>query len=139
MHSYTLLGGVKKKIYIYIFFFTSFPPSPLPTSHSPPLYPLQCKIVGEGGRLEGGRNPKVGCGVIVKPSGDRDRYSTSVSNINDLSTIVIPFFQQHRLYGAKWLDFQYFSSFDPPACSVAGFTPLRVMPVCRTSFLMKRS
>ena len=51
----------------------------------------------------------LGCGVIVKPSGDRDRYSTSVSNINDLSTIVIPFFQQHRLYGAKWLDFQDFA------------------------------
>jgi hypothetical protein len=52
----------------------------------------------------------MGCGVIVKPSGDRDRYSTSKClNINDLSTIVIPFFQQHRLYGAKWLDFQDFA------------------------------
>lgn len=54
----------------------------------------------------------MGCGVIVKPSGDRDRYSTSYlwsSNINDLSTIVIPFFQQHRLYGAKGLDFQDFA------------------------------
>jgi len=59
----------------------------------------------------------MGCGVIVKPSGDRDRYSTSAClNINDLSTIVIPFFQQHRLAllllaerSAKWLYFQDFA------------------------------
>lgn len=51
----------------------------------------------------------MGCGVIVQPSEGRDRYSTSVSNITELSTIVIPFFQKYPLYGAKGLDFQDFA------------------------------
>jgi hypothetical protein len=51
----------------------------------------------------------MGCGVIVQPYEGRDRYSTSVSNITELSTIVIPFFQKYPLYGAKGLDFQDFA------------------------------
>lgn len=51
----------------------------------------------------------MGCGVIVQPSEGRDRYFTSVSNITELSTIVIPFCQKYPLYGSKGLDFQYFA------------------------------
>lgn len=58
----------------------------------------------------------LGCGTIVQPSEGRDRYSTSVSNITELSTIVIPFFQKYALYGCalrrqqqKGLDFQNFA------------------------------
>ena len=50
----------------------------------------------------------LGCGNIVKPSSGRDRYDISVANIKDISTIVIPFFQDYSLYGAKYLDFQSF-------------------------------
>ena len=47
----------------------------------------------------------LGCGTIVKPSGDRDRYSISVANISDLVNIVIPLFENHPLSGAKHKDF----------------------------------
>lgn len=47
----------------------------------------------------------MGCGTIVKPSGDRDRYSISVANLADLVTIIIPFFEKYPIYGAKHLDF----------------------------------
>lgn len=47
----------------------------------------------------------MGCGTIVKPSGDRDRYSTSVANITDLVHIVIPLFKNNPIYGAKHRDF----------------------------------
>lgn len=42
-----------------------------------------------------------GCGTIVKPSGDRDRYSISVGNISYLVNIVRPFFEKCPFYGAK--------------------------------------
>lgn len=47
----------------------------------------------------------MGCGTIVKPSKDRDRYSISVANISDLVNIVIPLFEKHPIYGAKYKDF----------------------------------
>ncbi|KAF2135054.1 uncharacterized protein K452DRAFT_212836, partial [Aplosporella prunicola CBS 121167] len=47
----------------------------------------------------------MGCGTIVKPSGDRDRYSISVANTLDLVNIVIPLFEKYPLYGAKHSDF----------------------------------
>jgi hypothetical protein len=37
----------------------------------------------------------MGCGLIVNPSKDRDRYNTVVGNIKDLSTIVVPFFKKY--------------------------------------------
>ena len=46
-----------------------------------------------------------GCGNIVKPSGDRDRYTISVGNILDLVDIVIPLFENNPIYGAKHKDF----------------------------------
>lgn len=45
------------------------------------------------------------CKTIVKPSGDRDRYSLSVANISNLVNLVIPFFEKYPIYGAKHLDF----------------------------------
>jgi hypothetical protein len=36
----------------------------------------------------------MGCGTLVKPTGDRDRYNTSVANMKDLVNIVIPFFKK---------------------------------------------
>jgi hypothetical protein len=51
----------------------------------------------------------MGCGVIVQPSEGRDRYSTSVSNVTEFSTIGIPFYQKYPLYGGKGLDFLYFA------------------------------
>lgn len=51
----------------------------------------------------------MGCGIIVKPSGDRDRYSISVANVPDLVDIVIPFFEKNSLYGAKGKDFLDFA------------------------------
>ena len=51
----------------------------------------------------------LGCGNIVKPSSGRDRYDISVASIKDIATIIIPFFQEYSLYGAKYLDFQAFS------------------------------
>jgi hypothetical protein len=50
----------------------------------------------------------LGCGNLVKPSSGRDRYDISVANIQDISTIIIPFFQNYSLYGAKSLDFLSF-------------------------------
>ncbi|PQE31505.1 hypothetical protein CJF32_00010504 [Rutstroemia sp. NJR-2017a WRK4] len=47
----------------------------------------------------------MGCGTIVKPSEDRDRYTISVANILDLVNIVIPLFEKYPLYGAKLSDF----------------------------------
>jgi len=47
----------------------------------------------------------MGCGIIVKPTGDRDRYNLSVANISDLVNIVIPLFEKHPLDGAKHRDF----------------------------------
>lgn len=47
----------------------------------------------------------LGCGTLVKPTGDRDRYGISVGNISDLVNIVIPLFEEHLIYGAKYKDF----------------------------------
>lgn len=44
-------------------------------------------------------------GSLVKPTGDRDRYSISVANISDLVNIVIPLFEECSIYGAKYQDF----------------------------------
>lgn len=49
----------------------------------------------------------MGCGTIVKPSKDRDRYSISVANVSDLVNIIIPLFEKYPLYGAKSPDFFY--------------------------------
>ena len=47
----------------------------------------------------------MGCGTIVKPSSDRDRYTISfgsaTANIPDLVDIVIPLFENNPIYGAK--------------------------------------
>lgn len=51
----------------------------------------------------------MGCGIIVKPTGDRDRYSISVGNVSDLVDIVIPLFEKAPLYGAKSKDFSDFA------------------------------
>jgi hypothetical protein len=50
----------------------------------------------------------MGCGTLVKPGLDRDRYGTSVANMKDILTIVIPFFEKYPLYGAKYLDYKDF-------------------------------
>lgn len=47
----------------------------------------------------------IGCGTIVKPSKNRDRYTLSVSNLKDLIIIIIPLFKIHEIYGAKYEDF----------------------------------
>ena len=47
----------------------------------------------------------IGCGTIVRPSGDRDRYGISVASISDLVNVVIPLFEKYPLYGAKHKDF----------------------------------
>jgi hypothetical protein len=47
----------------------------------------------------------LGCGSLVKPTGDRDRYTISVSSISDLVNIIIPLFEQCPIYGAKYKDF----------------------------------
>ena len=47
----------------------------------------------------------MGCGNIVKPSSDRDRYNISVGNISDLVNIIIPLFENNPIYGAKHKDF----------------------------------
>jgi len=50
----------------------------------------------------------LGCGTLVKPTGDRDRYSISVANISDLVNIIIPLFEECPIYGAKYPDFRDF-------------------------------
>ena len=45
---------------------------------------------------------------LVKPSSGRDRYDISISNIKDITTKVIPFFDNSPLYGAKYLDYKDF-------------------------------
>lgn len=50
----------------------------------------------------------MGCGTIVKPTDDRDRYNISVANITDIINIIIPLFENNPLYGAKYLDFMDF-------------------------------
>lgn len=51
---------------------------------------------------------RIGCGTFVKPTRGRDRYNLSLANLNDLLTIVIPFFEKYPLYGAKFLDYKDF-------------------------------
>jgi hypothetical protein len=51
---------------------------------------------------------KLKCGVLVKPSVDRDEYNISVYRIKDLLEIIIPFFIKYPIYGAKSLDFKDF-------------------------------
>jgi hypothetical protein len=50
----------------------------------------------------------LGCGTLVTPSADRDVYGLSVSNHRALFSIIIPFFIEHPVSGAKALDFQDF-------------------------------
>jgi hypothetical protein len=49
-----------------------------------------------------------GCGTIVKPTGDRDRYNISVANMLDITNIIILLFEKNPLYGAKYYDFMGF-------------------------------
>ncbi len=51
----------------------------------------------------------LGCGSLILPSSGRDRYDISVGNVNDLLTVIIPFFDKYSLYGAKFLDYKDFS------------------------------
>jgi hypothetical protein len=51
----------------------------------------------------------LGCGTLVKPTGDRDRYTISVANISDLVNIIIPLFEECPIYGAKYQDFLDFA------------------------------
>jgi LAGLIDADG endonuclease len=51
----------------------------------------------------------LGCGNLVRPSGDRLVYGISVSNHKDLYNTIIPFFNLYPLFGSKTLDFQDFS------------------------------
>lgn len=50
----------------------------------------------------------MGCGILIKPSAGRDRYTINVGSAKDLISIVIPLFEQHPFYGAKSLDFKDF-------------------------------
>lgn len=50
----------------------------------------------------------LGCGILIKPTGNRDRYTISVANISDLVNIVIPLFEKYPIYGAKYQDFLCF-------------------------------
>lgn len=50
----------------------------------------------------------LGCGNLLGPYSGRDRYDISVLNIKDISKIVIPFFHNYPLYGAKFAFFQSF-------------------------------
>lgn len=53
---------------------------------------------------------ELGCGNIIKPSIDRNEYNISMmSNLKDLTEIIIPFFNNYPLYGAKLLDYKDFS------------------------------
>jgi hypothetical protein len=52
---------------------------------------------------------ELGCGNIIKPSKDRDEYNISVANLKHLIEIIIPFFNNYPLYGAKLLDYMDFS------------------------------
>ena len=51
----------------------------------------------------------IGCGNLIKPSIDRNRYTLFVSNIPDLLNIIIPLFENHFIYGAKYEDFFIFA------------------------------
>jgi LAGLIDADG endonuclease len=48
------------------------------------------------------------CGNLVKPSINRSEFNISVANLKDLTEIIIPFFENYSLYGAKLLDFNDF-------------------------------
>ena len=50
----------------------------------------------------------LGCGNVNGPYSGRDRYDISFSSIKYVSNIIIPFFKNYPLYGAKSLDFQSF-------------------------------
>lgn len=49
----------------------------------------------------------LGCGILHGPYSGRDRYDISVLS-KDISNIIVPFFVNYPLYGAKSLDFQCF-------------------------------
>ena len=48
------------------------------------------------------------CGNLVKPSINRNKFNISVAYLKDLTEIIIPFFENYSLYGAKLLDFNDF-------------------------------
>lgn len=45
---------------------------------------------------------------LIKPSINRDEFNISVTNLKDLTEIIIPFFENYSIYGAKFLDFNDF-------------------------------
>ena len=47
----------------------------------------------------------IGCGTIIPPSADRDRYNINVADRSALVNIIIPLFEKHPIYGAKRSDF----------------------------------
>ena len=51
----------------------------------------------------------LGCGNLVNPPLDRNRYDLSVASLYNLKTIIVPLFTDYPLYGAKELDFKSFS------------------------------
>jgi hypothetical protein len=50
----------------------------------------------------------LGCGILIKPTKDRNVYNLTIASKKDILTIVIPFFEKYPFYGAKWLDFKCF-------------------------------
>jgi Proton-conducting membrane transporter/NADH-Ubiquinone oxidoreductase (complex I), chain 5 N-terminus/LAGLIDADG endonuclease len=48
------------------------------------------------------------CGGLVKPGIDRTVYGVNVAKTKDLLNIIIPFFNEYSLYGAKLLDYKDF-------------------------------
>jgi hypothetical protein len=48
------------------------------------------------------------CENLVRPSINRNEFNISVANLKDLTDIIIPFFENYSLYGAKLLDFNDF-------------------------------
>lgn len=50
----------------------------------------------------------MGCGILIRPSVGRDRYTINVGSAKDLISFVISLFEQYPFCGAKALDFKDF-------------------------------
>ena len=75
---------------------------------------------------------KLKCGILVKPSENRNEYNISVANIKDLSEIIILFFIKYPIYGAKLLDFKDFCKGiyiikDKGHLNIEGLTQLKLL------------
>lgn len=82
----------------------------------------------------------LGCGRIsfqkeYRPN-QRDNYRYQVSNLQDLTKTVIPFFKRYRLQGKKELDFKLFCQIVPMVMKKKHHSPIGLRKIKQLKSLM---